>query len=290
MVVNEFVKTEKFRELFAMLQEAADRFGVHLRQRTGGELWMELAEAGYRRQNLATEPEFVLFWDKDVRLAGALEGMELKVYNSAQSIADCDDKAATFLKLTETGLRMPKTVISPKKFHGDGLIAEGFTERTGALLGYPCVFKECYGSFGQQVYLISSEEELRQRIRETGERGYLVQEYIESSCGRDIRLQVVGDRVIAGMYRYHDSDFRANITGGGKMKPYEATKAQEEMALRACRALGLTFGGVDILFGPLEEPILCEVNSNAHFKNLYDCTGINAADAILEECCRRSRS
>ena len=47
------------------------------------------------------------------------------------------------------------------------------------------------------------------------------------------------------------------------------------------RPLGLDFAGVDILFGEEEEPILCEVNSNAHFKNIYDCTGINVADAII---------
>ena len=53
------------------------------------------------------------------------------------------------------------------------------------------------------------------------------------------------------------------------------------MAVDACRALSLDFAGVDILFGPGEKPVLCEVNSNAHFKNLYDCTGINAAESII---------
>jgi glutathione synthase/RimK-type ligase-like ATP-grasp enzyme len=57
---------------------------------------------------------------------------------------------------------------------------------------------------------------------------------------------------------------------------------QAQLAIDACRALGLDFGGVDILFGPNEMPILCEVNSNAHFKNLYDCTGVNAAEDIME--------
>ncbi|MBR6729048.1 MAG: RimK family alpha-L-glutamate ligase, partial [Clostridia bacterium] len=42
------------------------------------------------------------------------------------------------------------------------------------------------------------------------------------------------------------------------------------------------FAGVDFLFGANGQPILCEVNSNAHFKNLYDCTGVNAAEYIIE--------
>ena len=54
------------------------------------------------------------------------------------------------------------------------------------------------------------------------------------------------------------------------------------MALKVCRELKLDFAGVDIMFGKQGEPVLCEVNSNAHFKNIYDCTGVNVADEIME--------
>ena len=46
--------------------------------------------------------------------------------------------------------------------------------------------------------------------------------------------------------------------------------------------MNLDFAGVDILFGENDEPILCEVNSNAHFKNILDCTGVNVAQCILD--------
>ena len=66
------------------------------------------------------------------------------------------------------------------------------------------------------------------------------------------------------------------------MEPYEPTAEQKEMALQVCKELELDFAGVDILFGKEEEPILCEVNSNAHFKNIYDCTGVNVAEHIMK--------
>ncbi|HWT75620.1 MAG TPA: RimK family alpha-L-glutamate ligase, partial [Mobilitalea sp.] len=56
---------------------------------------------------------------------------------------------------------------------------------------------------------------------------------------------------------------------------------QCELALRSCEIIGLDFAGVDLLLGENDEPIVCEVNSNAHFKNIYDCTGVNAADEII---------
>ena len=49
----------------------------------------------------------------------------------------------------------------------------------------------------------------------------------------------------------------------------------------ACRALGLDFAGVDILFGKDDEPIVCEVNSNPHFKSSLDCTGVDMSPLIL---------
>ena len=65
------------------------------------------------------------------------------------------------------------------------------------------------------------------------------------------------------------------------MKPYTPSVEECEIAVKACRALGLDFAGVDLLFGK-DGPLLCEVNSNAHIKNILDCTGINVADFIFE--------
>ena len=70
------------------------------------------------------------------------------------------------------------------------------------------------------------------------------------------------------------------------MKPYQPEQAQKAMAQEVCRCLNLDFAGVDILFGENDEPVLCEVNSNAHFKNIYDCTGVNVADAIISHVLR----
>ena len=48
------------------------------------------------------------------------------------------------------------------------------------------------------------------------------------------------------------------------------------------KEIELDFAGIDILFGENDEPVFCEANSNAHFKNLYDLTGVNTAEFIVE--------
>lgn len=57
------------------------------------------------------------------------------------------------------------------------------------------------------------------------------------------------------MKRLNEDDFRANITNGGKMEQYNPTQKQQDMALNVCRALGLDFAGVDLMFGENDEPI-----------------------------------
>ena len=284
LVTNAFLHTHKFTEIHLWLTEAAKKIGVDLIVKTNAEILVQLDQdfPGTKFRKSAEKPDFVLFWDKDTRLAQYLEMKGLPVFNSSKGIALCDDKSQTHLYLQEAGIPMPKTVIAPMTFSNIGYNNLDFLDQVEKELNWPIVIKECFGSFGQQVYLASSAQELKDTVMNIGAKPMLFQEFIHTSKGKDLRLQVVGSQVVAAMYRYSDNgDFRANITGGGKMKPFEPTQKQIDLAVESCKILGLDFAGVDILFGKDKEPVVCEVNSNAHFKNIYDCTGVNVADSIL---------
>ncbi len=284
LVTNAFLHTHKFTEIHLWLTEAAKKLGVDLIVKTNAEILIQLDQdfASMKSKKSAEKPDFILFWDKDTRLAQYLEMKGLPVFNSSRGIALCDDKSQTHLYLQGAGILMPKTMIAPMTFSNIGYNSLDFLDHVEKELSWPIVIKECFGSFGQQVYLAYNRQELKETVMNIGAKPMLFQEFIHSSKGKDLRLQVVGSQVVAAMYRYSDNgDFRANITGGGKMKPYEPTQKQIDLAVESCKILGLDFAGVDILFGKDKEPVVCEVNSNAHFKNIYDCTGINVADSIL---------
>ncbi len=278
LVCNSFLKIKKFSEHYDWLCKAAEQVNIQLVMKTGD---MLLNKAGLSFLQEETLPDFVLFWDKDIRLALALEKMGLRVFNSARAIELCDDKSLTHLRLAGV-VPMPETVCAPMTYPGVGYNDLTFVAGAAEALGFPMVIKECFGSFGSQVYLVHTLQEAEEQVQKLAGTPFLMQQFIASSFGRDVRLQVVGEQVVAAMLRHNETgDFRANITGGAKMQAYEPTAKQQKLALLACRHLGLDFAGVDFLFGPEGEPILCEVNSNAHFKNLFDCTGVNVADAIL---------
>lgn len=279
LVVNSFLNTSKFTDLYAFLSGAAERHGVHLSIRTTADLLCPVGDdfSSFSR------PDFVLFWDKDVFLAQRLELSGIRVFNTAKAIEICDNKALTAICLAENGVEMPRTILSPKTFEGTGYSNRIFLEQAADILGFPMVIKEAYGSFGQQVYLADDLDAAQKIVDKIGHKEFLMQEFIAASSGRDVRINVVGSRVIASMLRHSiTGDFRSNITSGGQMKRYEPTEAQKELAVQACEAIGLDFAGVDVLFGEGDRPIICEVNSNPHFKSTFECTGIDMSDYILQ--------
>lgn len=289
LVTNEFLNTEKYSELNMWLVKAAEKYNIELVVKTNAELLIDISGLQVIQNLIEIEkPEFVLFWDKDIRLASFLESLSIKVFNSSKSIEICDNKAMTHIALNQKNIKMPKTIIAPMTYDNIGFTNYEFVAMMKKQLSYPIVVKECFGSFGQQVYLAHDDDELMSCVEKIGAKPFLFQEYIQSSFARDIRLNVVGNQVVATMYRYSDTgDFRANISNGGKMKSFEPTKQQVQLAVDCAKALGLDFAGVDLLFDENEEPIVCEVNSNAHFKNIYDCTGVNVAEHIIGYICNK---
>lgn len=285
LIINGFLHSSKFNEIHKWLLDAAKKHNIELEIKSNDAVLISLSEDINFIEQIPVNrrPEFVLFWDKDIRLAQALEKMGLQVFNSSESIARCDDKSLTHLLLSKEHIPMPETIIAPMTYPNIGYTDISFLETIENRLQYPIVIKECFGSFGQQVYLAHNRSELEQQVRALQGKPFLFQKFISYSAGRDVRLQVVGEQVVASMYRYaSDGDFRANITNGGSMKPYEPTEEEKNLAVRCCKILGLDFAGVDLLFGENETMLVCEVNSNAHFKNIYDCTGVNTADYIIK--------
>ena len=277
LVVNSFLDSNKFKEIYVFLKNAADKYNVLLEIKSSSSILCD-TESFFSSYHL---PDFVLFWDKDIYLAQRLEAIHLPVFNSARAIEICDNKILTALCLAGK-VKTPKTIIAPKTFEGVNYNNLDFLDYAINCLKFPIVIKEAYGSFGQQVYLAHTLEEAQGIINKLGHKDFLMQEYISSSHGRDVRINVVGGKVISAMLRNNPEDFRSNISNGGKMSAYNPSVEQQAIAIQACEAIGLSFAGVDILFGVHEEPIVCEVNSNPHFKSSFDSTGIDLSLNIME--------
>lgn len=278
IVCNGFLTSPKHREPIDQLCRSAKKYGLDVAVKANDEIKYVCTGDGIEMDEV---PDFVIFWDKDIRLARVLEMRGIRVFNSSKAIEACDDKSLTAILLSHNGIPVPKTMVAPMSYDLCGYSKQDFLGHVIDVFGFPVVVKECYGSFGEQVYLFDNEENIRKFLNEIGNRPLIFQEYVANSSGRDIRINVVGDEVVAAMYRRSaNGDFRANVTRGGVMSAYAPSENEKEMAIRSVKALELDFAGVDMLFGD-KGPVVCEVNSNAHMKNIYDCTGIDVSESII---------
>ena len=275
LVVNTFMDNQKFTNLYNMLYDAFFKRNISLEIKRAEDISLEVGK------HIKDKPSFVIFWDKDIYLAERLEQNGIRLFNSASAINLCDNKALMYQELASKGIRIPRTFIAPKTFEGLGYTDFDFIDRVANEIGWPLVIKEAYGSFGEQVYLANNKDEAIELINKIGYKDFLLQEYISSSKGRDVRINVVGDNAVVSMLRENRNDFRSNISNGGIGTKYQPNEEFVALAVKATKALGLLFAGVDVLFGK-DGPIICEVNSNPQFASTLNATGINLADYIAD--------
>ena len=106
---------------------------------------------------------------------------------------------------------------------------------------------------------------------------HLYQKYISESFGTDIRAIVVGGKFAGAMKRISGGDFRSNIASGGHGEIYPADNSLITLSEKIARVLKLDYCGIDFLLAS-GGYVLCEVNSNAFFKEFEKVTKINVAE------------
>lgn len=275
LIVNAFLTGNRFNVLYEMLKKSFAEKNIELDIVTNKDVLIKI-------NNFSLECDFIIYWDKDILLSRYLEEHGYKLFNSSKAIELCDDKGLTLMALENKGIKIPKTIISPFTFQNIPYNDFSFIDEVIKELGLPLVVKENKSSFGMGVSLVKTKEELIDLLKNKSTARVLFQEYIASSKGKDVRIEVVNGKAIGSVIRTNENDFRSNVLQGGKMSAWDAPKDFIEVSEKVSQILGLDFCGVDIMFGKNNEPILCEVNSNCHFKTFYSVTNINLADHIRD--------
>ena len=278
IVYNGHLPGDKFLDYANLVSDAASKKGMSIEVYPNHHLLSSLSTQGNSILNKEHSPDFVVFGDKDILLARQFEQLGIPVFNSSFAIEACDHKGLMYQLLAKQNIPIPETILGPKIYPGTKEIDTASFQHVSKKLGFPMIIKEAYGSFGEQVYLVHNEKDMMEKLQEVQGKPFLFQEFISSSYGRDVRLNVVGDRVVTAMLRSAEDDFRANVSAGGSMEPYTPSEKEINLAIRASQSIGADFAGVDLLFGPDDTPIVCEINGNAHIRNIYNCTGVNVAD------------
>jgi gamma-F420-2:alpha-L-glutamate ligase len=206
-----------------------------------------------------------------------LERLGVNTVNPSYAIEATKDKLYAHQIFAEKGIPTPKTMLVKHPVNANLVDRE---------IGWPAIVKIMAGSYGKGVYQVTSKSRFTDFIEfahgiKTDE-AIIVQEYVDTHPGEDLRVFVVGDRVLGAMKRSaRDGSFKANITRGGRGENYPLTPEIEDLALRVARSLDLEVAGVDLLFGR-DGFLVCEANSAPGFEGFERATGIDVAGAIID--------
>jgi ribosomal protein S6--L-glutamate ligase len=211
-----------------------------------------------------------------VAVVSHLEAMGVPVLNGSSAIRRARDKLLALQILTMSGIGVPRTVLARTPAQVDLAL-----EIVG---GPPVVLKLLQGTQGVGVILAETRAAASSTLDALWGLGQdvLVQEYVVESAGRDVRVLVVGGRIVAAMRRQaREGEWRSNIHRGGAGTRIELDPSYVATAISAARAIGLDVAGVDLLEGR-DGPRVTEVNASPGFEGLERVCDVDVAGAILD--------
>ena len=211
-----------------------------------------------------------------VAVVSHLEAMGIPLVNGAAAIRRARDKLVALQTLAARGIDVPRTVLA----RGPDQVEQAL-ETVG---GPPVVLKLLQGTQGVGVILAETRAAVASTLDTLWglRQDVIVQEYVADSAGRDIRVLVVGGRIVAAMRRQAPpGEWRSNIHRGGSGTRVDLDATYANAAVAAAVAIGLDVAGVDLLEAR-DGPRVTEVNASPGFEGLEHVCRIDAAGAIVD--------
>ncbi len=213
---------------------------------------------------------------RGLALTRLYEASGAQVVNTSAVAETCGDKLATSARLAAAGVPTPRT-----------MIAFGVEETLAACtaIGYPVVVKPVVGSWGRMVSRLSDADAVTAVLEHKLTLGgpshgvFYVQAYVPKP-GRDLRAFVIGDEVVAAIYRSGEH-WITNTARGGSASVCPVTADLADLTLRAAEAVGGGILAVDLAEAE-DGLVVLEVNHTMEFRNSIDTTGVDLPGRIVD--------
>ena len=214
---------------------------------------------------------------RSLHSTGGLEGLGARMINSLYTAFMCGNKLISHIELHKNGILTPKAICA-------------FTPESSLRgldkLGYPAVIKPTVGSWGRLIGLINDKEGAK-TVLEDREHMFPIyhisyfEEFVKRPP-RDIRAIVIGEEVVAAIYRYSgDNEWKTNMALGGHALLCPITKEIEDICIKSAKIFKGDIVGVDLMESEKYGLVVHEVNNTTEFKNTVKVTGVDIPKLII---------
>ncbi|MEX2348292.1 MAG: lysine biosynthesis protein LysX [Nitrosopumilaceae archaeon] len=230
------------------------------------------------RENFGTVIQRCVSYYRSLHSTAALEGKGINVINCLNTSIFAGNKLFTHMLLQKNGIPTPFSTVA---FSEESALAALESQ------GYPMVLKPTVGSWGRLIALLKDRDSA-EGIMESRERMYPIYQvyYLEEFVQRpprDIRAIMIGDKVVAAIYRYSgDSQWKTNMALGGRAEECKVTKELEDICVRAKNAVQGQIVGVDLMESKEKGLLVHEVNNTTEYKNTVRVTGVDIPALMID--------
>lgn len=221
----------------------------------------------------------VISHNRGLHLTYCMEHVGLSVVNTFNVSEICGNKLITSMVLKKNNVPTPKTTFA---------FSTESARECMKNLGYPLVVKPIMGSWGRGVYQIKDQSmaemllDSRQDNDNSFSRIYYFQELVDRPS-RDIRCIVIGDHIVASVYRYSsENEWRTNVAVGGRTEEAPMTAELQEIVLKASSAVGGGILGVDLMEDKQRGYLVHELNNTVEFRGASNVCKSDIAGAITD--------
>ena len=222
-----------------------------------------------RKNSSELLPDFAVCRTIYPLLSRTLEALGVPTFNSADVSTICNDKRLTHAFFADKGIAMADTFFLSKS---------SFAPRNYC---YPSVIKSPAGHGGREVYLASCQKEAEEIVAGAPGEYMLLQPLVKP--GVDVRVYLLGGKILASVKRTSATDFRSNFSLGGNVELYSANEEIKKVTDLVFEKLKPTFVGVDFTFDENGKPLLNEIEDVVGTRMLYKLTDLEVSELLMDE-------
>ena len=215
---------------------------------------------------------------RSLHSTAALEGKGVNVINCLNTSIFAGNKLFTHMLLQKQGIPTPFSTVA----FSEEAALEALEKN-----GYPMVLKPTVGSWGRMIALLKDRDSA-EGIMESRERMYPIYQvyYLEEFVQRpprDIRAIMIGDKVVAAIYRYSGGgQWKTNMALGGRAEVCKVTKELEDICIKAKNAVFGDIVGVDLMESKEKGLVVHEVNNTTEYKNTVRVTEVDIPAMMID--------
>ena len=215
--------------------------------------------------------DFAINRSRESMLSRHLEWMGVRVFNRYEVTYLANHKGRTHQFISHLGIPSLKTSFFYPEFMTSDQIP----------LEYPFVIKAPEGHGGTEVFMVHNQEALQKVLKKYTYKEWMLQELC-SHVGEDVRVFVIGGKIIGAIRRFSQTDFRANYCLGGEIEWYDLSEEQKQRVEKILEHLSCDYVGIDFMIDAKGKWIFNEIEDVVGSRSLYTLKKVDTAKLYIE--------